>query len=323
MTKTEINFTQQDRELFEKIEKNSKIQLIIGCVIVPVFILPVSMPFFIDCSIGDKIILFFLTGIIAAVISFGFYRTYLIHKSIITILRKGKKIVLEAETESIYYKTESNAIKFFKNDDSFYKFNRLNFAFSGNYLKKITHFTNNANIVLQYVDTNNYVFNYQIIENQVQSKGYQTQIVSITKEDKKILLDTFIVILKIFNFVILPLFAIILSTTIEWEINETSKLIIGIFLSIFVALNLIFLIWYAILKRNLQNPNKIVYTGKITDLVLVSRKYSNSLVFFGLDSFNVNGTGEIDIAPINSIVALHYLQKSNGKRGNLIKLEKL
>lgn len=81
--------------------------------------------FFIDCSIGDKIVLFFLTGITVAVISIGFYRTYLIYKTIITILRKGKKIVLEGETESICYKTESNAIKFFKNDDSFYNFNRL------------------------------------------------------------------------------------------------------------------------------------------------------------------------------------------------------
>ena len=66
------------------------------------------------------------------------------------------------------------------------------------------------------------------------------------------------------------------------------------------------MIWYIVLKRQLQNPNKIVFTGKINDLKLVNRKYSRTMLFFGLDSFDVIGSNSHQIAKIGDLTQITH-----------------
>ena len=60
MTKTEAKLSIKDLELLSKIKKNAQTQLIIGAPILLLFLSGITMPYFINCDVSDKIILFFI-----------------------------------------------------------------------------------------------------------------------------------------------------------------------------------------------------------------------------------------------------------------------
>lgn len=323
MIKNEIALSQQDRDLLLRLKKNSKIQLVFGFFVIPIFIIMSVVFFWLDCAMTDKMMLFLFFGTVSGFLIYAFNKIYLLQKTLDEVLAKNKKIVLEAQTRSQFIKNADGNYQFFKDDETFYSFQKLKYALHGNYIKKLTYFPENTFIKLEYANPGGFVFNYETIENQAITKPFQTKILPLKQEDKKRMRADFFILFKIINFILFPLFLTIMGFVNDWKFDESGKLLVGISISILIVINIGLGIWFLFLWNQLQNPNKIVITGKVTEVVITSRKYGRALLFFGLDSFPVFSSLQAPVASVGDMVEIHYLQKQNNKIGSLIRVEKI
>ena len=161
---------------------------------------------------------------------------------------------------------------------------------------------------------------YEMLSTQ---QNYLTKIDLLTKDDKKILIDGIITFIKVMNFAIFPILAIVFGFAGDWKITEGSSILIVMFCIFFVLGNLSNLIWYWVVMRKFRNPNKIILTGLVSDKLIQTGKYPKTYVYFGLEKIDVSNNYSDQTYEIGDTIAIHYFQKANNEKGSLIRVEKL
>jgi predicted nucleic acid-binding Zn ribbon protein len=320
MNKTEVNLSQQDKNLLEKAKKETRSNLIIWIGLTIFMFVMFVLVYTIQLPLDEAgiIILFFL--LILMLPTYAIIKIYGFYKTINDALLSNKKLIIEAETYTDFPMNSDQGTQFFKDDGTSYKFFRLDFKPFENSIFPMRTLPKPSQLRLEVAQPSGILLKYEMLSTQ---QNYSTKIDLFTKEDKKIIIDGIITFTKVSNFAIFPILAIVFGFASDWKISEGSSILVVMFILINVLWNFCTLIWYWMIKRKFQNPNKFILTGIITDKLIQNGKYPKTYIYFGLEKIDVSNNYSEQTYEIGNTIALHYFQKANKEKGSLIRVEKL
>lgn len=320
MTKTEVNLSQQDKNLLEKAKKETRANLIVWiCLTVFMFALFVLI-YIVQLPLDETGIIILIFIIILILPTYAITKIHGFHKTISDSLLSNKKLVIEAETYTDYPMNSDQGTQFFNDDTTSYKFFRLDFKPFENSIFPMRLLPKSSQIKLEVAQPSGILLKYETLSTQ---QNYSTKIGLLARDDKKILIDGIITFTKVMNFAVFPLLAIVFGFACDWKISEGSSIVIVMFCVFFVLGNFSNLIWYWVVMRKFRNPNKIIVTGIVTDKLIQTGKYPKTYIYFGLEKIDVSNNYSDQTYEIGDTIAIHYFQKSNKEKGSLIRVEKL
>ena len=320
MTKTTTRLSQQDKELLEKAKRETLNYLIVWIVLASLVLLMSILVHFIQSSLDDSGTVIVIAMIVTLLPAYTVTRIYGFYKSINASLNANQKLIIEAETYTDFPLNSNKGSQFFKNDDTFYTFFRLDFKPFENSLFPLLNLPKSSNIRLEIAEPSGILLKYEILAS---SQIYKTEIGLLNETDKKTIISGILTFTKVMNFIVLPLLAILFGFAIDWEINNATMLVVIMWLIFFVLGNLSNLLWYKITMRKFRNPNKLILTGIITDKLVINGKYPKTYIYFGMEKIDVSNNYSDEVLEIGDTVALHYFQKANNEKGSLIRVEKI
>ena len=150
------------------------------------------------------------------------------------------------------------------------------------------------------------------------------EIVSLTKEDSKLVMKGFALqYYKIFHLSLLIIFLLTLLFTL-WKFNESNKYesVVGFFTWMLLLFNFLFSLDYVFHRVQIIGARKIILTGKVIDVFESGSEYGGTIVCFDHEKFDLTWAKEIPKFTIGDILSIHFINLRNGKRGSIIKVEK-
>jgi hypothetical protein len=320
MTKNEVKLSQQDKDLLIKAKIETKRNLMVWIFLLSLMFVMTVVVHFVQISIDDSGIIFIIFMFIAILPTYAIIRIYDFFKTINDSLVSNKKLILEAETYTDFTMNSEKGTQFFKDDATFYKFFRLDFQPFENSIFPMRTLPKSSKLKLEVAQPSGIFLKYEMLSTQ---QNYSTKIGLLNNDDKKTLISAIITFTKVMNFAIFPLLAIVYGFACDWEMSEGSSIVIIMFCVFFVSGNFTNLIWYWVVMRKFQNPNKIILTGLVTDKLIQTGKYPKTYIYFGLEKIDVSNNYSDQTYEIGDTIAIHYFQKSNKEKGSLIRVEKL
>lgn len=320
MTKTEVNLSQQDKNLLEKAKKETQANLIVWiCLTVFMFALFILV-YIVQLPLDETGVIILIFLLILMLPTYAITKIHGFYKTINDSLLSNKKLIIEAETYDDFPMNSDQGTQFFKDDATFYKFFRLDFKPFENSIFPMRTLPKSSQLKLEIAQPSGILLKYEMLSSQ---QNYSIKIGLLTNDDKKILIDGIITFTKVMNFAIFPLLAVVFGFACNWKISEGSSLVIVMFCVFFVLGNFSNFVWYCIVMRKFRNPNKIVLTGFVSDKIIQTGKYPKTYIYFGFEKIDVSNNYSDQTYEIGDIIAIHYFQKRNKEKGSLIRVEKL
>ncbi|HTJ47911.1 MAG TPA: hypothetical protein VL443_00555 [Cyclobacteriaceae bacterium] len=152
----------------------------------------------------------------------------------------------------------------------------------------------------------------------------EKKIVSLTKEDSKLVMKGFALkYYKVFHLSFLIIFLLTLLYTL-WKFNESNayQSVIGFFIWLLLVFNFLFFIDYIFHKVQIIGARKIIFTGRVIDVIESGSEHGGTIVCFNHEKFDITWAKEIPEFTIGDILSIHFVNLRNGKRGSIIKVEK-
>jgi hypothetical protein len=239
-------------------------------------------------------------------------------------LRENKKTIIQDVTLSKFDDPNGNNRRYFVNDETSYSFQSIYFTPFQVTLRNLIELPADRMLLLQIASPHQILMKYQEIEEgNHHNPGYTLQVVPLTADDRKNVLNSAITLFRVINVGVLPVTMLVFCFASSWKWALIKNYTLPIWILITATVNTGIMIYFLYLKNQVKSANKEIISGIITEVMeRGSGKYYRLTIFVGIESFTIT-TGETkkDFY-IGQPVSLHYVKKGNGDRGVLIKVEK-
>ena len=320
MIKTEARLSQQDKELLQKAKKEARANLIVWIVLAMIILSMSILVHFVQSSLDDSGIIIIIGLIIMLLPAYAIIRIYRFYKSINTCLITNKKLIIEAETYDDFPLNSNKGSQFFKNDNTFYTFFRLDYKPFENSLFPMLALPKSSEIRLEVAQPSGILLKYEMLDT---NQNYTTEIGLLNSTDKKTIIAGIVTFTKVMNFIIFPILFFIFGFAVDWKRGDATLIIAIIYSLIFLIGNFSNLLWYWVIMLKFRNPLKIILSGIIADKLLINGKYPKTYIYFGLEKIDISSNYSDEAVEIGDTVKIHYFQKANKEKGSLIRVEKI
>lgn len=152
----------------------------------------------------------------------------------------------------------------------------------------------------------------------------EQEITPLTKEDKRLILQGFSLrAYKIFHVAFAVIFLLASIITI-WKFNDNHEYesVAGFSIWFLLVFNFLFLCDYLFHKIQIIGAQKIMLTGKVTNIYESGAEHGGTIVCFNNREFDITWAKKIPEFMIGDIVTLHFVYRKNKRTGSIITITK-